>query len=648
MFKKKSKSKKILDVEFPILASYPHIAGIQAVYGNNPYILPLIMSELIELTYDREIERLDFSVGLEIEQYINNYPLVYSHGMSRSFVEKKWSNATSFLKDMINDEYYVIMLVDTYYINAYRDTYGKQHYYHDILVYGYDDEKEVFLVADCFVNGKYEFATCTYDELESGFIHSYRDDWINGIRLFKLKEEPYIGIGYNTEYMAKACERYLNGATSNVSTYIEGRRRFDLRDRFVDGLQVYDELVKYVENESDEWSTYDIRLFYVLYDHAKLFRYLTKQLMQRNQIVNAPNLYKSFLDIENRIKNLYMLVLKYNVTGNEKVKLDIVEKISNIKCLENAAVEDFTKSINVTKEDIEIERKRLLCTDKIEADSIFIEYDDEAHWKKKSINDKLVYSDVSGAYVKTIFRGTGVGISLIKKEGFGKAEVYIDDEKKCIVDYSSDEGPFLLEIADLVADYHTLKLINISENGKQINFESFDVIASEDEMAASCRLLECKKGAGGNLIKEYGNAGYDIVGYRQKLPEYMTDVHYTVHNAITVLLMHKNADRRGVRIKKETDENIAAYLLSDTEFWLEMTLAGKSREVGFYCADYDNLGRKMEITVEDADNGQILYSQIVENFNEGIFLQFVLKGHVNIRFKRLEGPDAVLNAVWFE
>ncbi len=111
MFKKKPKNKKILKVKPPLISVYPHIAGVFAIFENNPYTLPLLVSELSELTYDKEIDRLDFSLALEIEQYMNNYPLVYSHGISRRFVEMKWKDAASFIKDAIDEGYYIHMLL---------------------------------------------------------------------------------------------------------------------------------------------------------------------------------------------------------------------------------------------------------------------------------------------------------------------------------------------------------------------------------------------------------------------------------------------------------------------------------------------------------------------------------------------------------
>ncbi len=651
MFKKKPKSKKILEIEYPLLASYPHIAGILAMFKNNPYTLPLVLSELSELTYDKEIDRLDFSVALEIEHYMNNYPLVYSHGVSRSFVEMKWNNAISFFKDVINEEYYAIMLVDTYYISAYKDTYGKQHYFHDMMIYGYDEKEEEFYVADCFVNGKYEFTRASFAEIEASFIHTHRNDWINGIRLFKLREEPYVGIGYNADYITEACKRYLNGEKSLTSTYIEGKRRYDLDERFVDGIGIYDELINYIDDDiasTEEWRSYDIRIFYVLYDHMKMFRYMTKQLMQRNQIINAPSIYDNFLDVENRIKNLYMNVLKYNITGSEKAKKDIKEKLLDIKVREEEAIKGLIDNFEEDKEVIKQERKLIVRPDVIEADSIFVEYDEESHWKKKSLNDRTIHTDVPGAYMKTLFFGCGVKINVLKKKSYGQAMIYVDGIEKCTIDYSSDEEIVEEQILNLETGYHWIKIVNVSENGQMINVGRIEVIKQNEETTSECRLLECKRGTGGNLIKDYGNAGYDIVGAKRKLPDYLTETNYTIHNGVTVLLIHNEADWRGVKKSMDSDDRVAAYLLRDTEMWLEITIPGKAREVGFYSVDYDNLGRKMEISVEDADTGNELYSQVVENFSEGIFIQLLMKGHIIVRFKNVEGPDAVLNAVWFE
>lgn len=91
--------------------------------------------------------------------------------------------------------------------------------------------------------------------------------------------------------------------------------------------------------------------------------------------------------------------------------------------------------------------------------------------------------------------------------------------------------------------------------------------------------------------KKYGKAGYDIVGYSKKLPEYMIDTGYLVRNGAYVILVRKNAEDRGLRYGDKKEKNIAAYYFQKDEFVLEITMAGE-HETQLYCADYDNLGSR--------------------------------------------------------
>ncbi len=202
-------------------------------------------------------------------------------------------------------------------------------------------------------------------------------------------------------------------------------------------------------------------------------------------------------------------------------------------------------------------------------------------------------------------------------------------------------------IQGLKNGYHILKIENVSENGRTINFGGIDISRSQEDVVNNGRLTACEKGTGADYIKKCENTGYDIICARKKLPEYLTDMGYVIHNAINVLLISDNADERGVKKYAKSVERVAGYALCDTEFWVELTIPGAVKKISFYSVDYDYLGREMEVCVEDADTGRVLCTKEIKEFQEGVLLTFELRGHIFVRYRNVKGPDAVLNAVWF-
>ena len=84
--KKQTASKK-LPLADPIIHVYPHHANLNAILLTSNYELPMVFNNYIPLVYDKEIERMDFLTGYDIEAHIMNYPLCMNHAVSRELAE---------------------------------------------------------------------------------------------------------------------------------------------------------------------------------------------------------------------------------------------------------------------------------------------------------------------------------------------------------------------------------------------------------------------------------------------------------------------------------------------------------------------------------------------------------------------------------
>ncbi len=639
---------KILDFCMPEITLYPHVANICAMYCNNPYIMPAVMSELIGMVYDKEIDRIDFSISLEIQQFIKNYPLIYSHAISRHFVAHKWKQFSLFIKDMIDEEYYVNCLLDTYYISAYPETYGKEHYMHNGIIYGYDDKNREFLVGDSFENGKYSLRKITYIEMNNAFVDTYINDWLDGILLFKLKEDPFTGIGYNTDYIAEQCEVYLSGEMPISANYIENRRRKDLNDRFIYGINIYDELAKYMEDisfDSENVQNADIRLFYAIHDHLKVYEYLVKHLMQRNQIKCADELYRKFRQLRDRIKNLYMNIMKYNISGSKKIANSISSELGEIKGEEEKSIRLFIDCLKPDDIEIEIERQKIIEPDEIYGIGVIAQYSSENAWKRRKLSDDTIFCETKDGLIKAQFFGYALDIYVLKDEKFGQADVYIDDIKIQTIDYSNLESGNIIHISGFENGYHMFKIVNTSEDGKSINFTKAVVYKREKEENDS-DAVRCQIGKREDIIGKGKVDGQDIICEGKELPSYLNQSCYTYVKAANVLLMHRTASKRGVPRYDNNKEHIAAYALSDKEFIVDMVIPGGYKKVAFYSVDYDNLDRSMIINAM-SEEGRLYDSCEVKNYSMGVAIVYNVKGRVKFHFVNKGGPDVTLSAVYF-
>lgn len=518
------KIQKQLPFAEPLIDVYPHHALAFGILQNNIYDLPSLLTNYIQLVYDTRIDRMDFSFGLDILSYLKDIPLLFCHQIDRGFVHYNWKTFSRFLMNCINNGYYVHCLVDTYYIGAYEDCYMRNHLYHNITVYGYDEKNGVFYTADSFVHGRFVNREVTMTELDNSFFETRENDWLDGILLYRVKEDPYIGIGYDTRYMKDDIRNYIEGIPSGEISIKEKRRR--IQDEYVYGIQVYDRLISYLEYVRDEDEVIDIRLISVLMDHKKILIHIMNQLHSIALLENIDENRQNVTSLMERLEAISGKMLKYNILKDMELLNDIMDNLRTAMENDYNVMEFFYETIQTAP-------------------------------------------------------------MLLEYKGEGKGNICIFEEKK--------------------------------------------------------------KSLYGNWEKQYGSRGYHIIGLKKNLPEYIKEDNYIFRNAVYVLLRRQYGEEAALRAPDNKDERLIGYYLNGEEMSLEIKFEDDmEHRVTFYCVDYDRLERRQIVDVLDGATGECLHREEVECFHYGVYLQYRMKGHVVVRFRKIEGPDAVLSGVFFD
>lgn len=266
----------------PFLKLYPHHALAAGILQNNEHILPLLLTDYVQLVYDKDVQRMDFSVSLYIQSYIKHIPLTFQSLVPREIVEHGYKNPVEFIRTSLEHGYYVYCIVDTYYIGAYQKCYHMHHMLHDMAIYGYDKKTREYHVADCFVDGKYKREIISEKELKDGLEIAYDKDWLDGFVLLKYNENPYRGITYDIEWIKKEIDNYLNGEPSGWVTISEYRRRIPWL--YVYGIEVYDALEEYLEEKEKKREVLDLRLPAALLEHKKVMLKIAEQLHETGRL----------------------------------------------------------------------------------------------------------------------------------------------------------------------------------------------------------------------------------------------------------------------------------------------------------------------------------------------------------------------------
>ena len=93
---------------------------------------------------------------------------------------------------------------------------------------------------------------------------------------------------------------------------------------------------------------------------------------------------------------------------------------------------------------------------------------------------------------------------------------------------------------------------------------------------------------------------------------------------------------------------IAACWYSNTSFSVDVNLTdGQTHVVSIYADDWDSQGRVERVDVIDPSTGTVLDSRTISSFSGGTYLSWKLSGHVQLRFTKIGGPNAVVSGLFF-
>lgn len=223
----------------------------------------------------------------------------------------------------INEGYYASVTVDEIFL-PHRNAYGKYNFYHDLLIYGYDLEKNIF-------------HTAGYDNTEHFTCLEHDVDTVIETILFCLKErksKPHSHFfkakeqckEFSLDNVKETLKKYINSEPINKATY-----------NGTYGLEAYEQLIE--------------KHMYALKDNKSLRKATFSMLVEHKEMMLERVMYISnnfgkiddetieiFKKLVNIAKGIQMSSIKYSITHSEKIGMDISEKIKRLLELEGNAI----------------------------------------------------------------------------------------------------------------------------------------------------------------------------------------------------------------------------------------------------------------------------------------------------------------------
>lgn len=305
-------TKCILPVKSPKLSTY-HFETTACIVGcNNPAFENWIHNNCVNISCGELFLEGFGSLKLIIDN-TEYYKIPY-------FEKKRISAAYSrsefeeFIKDSINQGYYVAFNnVDDFYVEN-KTWYGRRHFLHDGLIVGYDKEKYYIAAYDSvWVHRVFETSQKAFFE---GVDAAPELEKYSNLTSLKVIDET---INLNIYEILKGLKMYLNSEKTEKSLNpINGLETFQYIDLYLDYL--YKDLIAFEKT--------DYRIMRTVWEHKKC-------MLERIQVIEKEcmlslEISSDYANLVKRSNDIRMIYSNYCITGRKNLLETIRRELSQI------------------------------------------------------------------------------------------------------------------------------------------------------------------------------------------------------------------------------------------------------------------------------------------------------------------------------
>ena len=148
----------------------------------------------------------------------------------------------------------------------------------------------------------------------------------------------------------------------------------------------------------------------------------------------------------------------------------------------------------------------------------------------------------------------------------------------------------------------------------------------------------------GDWQKKYGGNGKAVANWNSNLP---TEAEFKPASQ-SWTWSDATTDLRAINKYAPNNTRIASAWYDANEAVFDVSVASATpRQLALYFLDWDRSGRVQDLTITDS-TGALLLQQRIDNFADGQYLVLKAKGKFRIALRRIAGPNAVLNGLFFD
>lgn len=295
--------------------------------------LPWFYSNYIQLVWNN-----DFTFSLTFfPNWFSTNPWLDVQVLKKDTIKANNINIHDLIMNCINSKMYFYASFDEFYV-PHKHCYGKRHFQHDFMIYGYDSVQKEYLLLGYTDKQIFETTPISFAQLEEAFFLNAVGT--ENVHLISKKEN--FKYDFDLRLVYEMLGDYLNGRNSSERCRMYG----DTLENRVFGLDIYKYLRQYFKLLVRANIYCDIRPLHILYEHKKCMVLRLEYMYNNNYIDDDSHLYDDCKCIENETLAMRDLQLKYTITNDKSCLNKIVNKLFEIEQKEKKLLENLLDKIH--------------------------------------------------------------------------------------------------------------------------------------------------------------------------------------------------------------------------------------------------------------------------------------------------------------
>lgn len=296
----------------PVVKTYQNSAfPFSVLLAQDPDSIYFALNNFTQLYFRNYSKKTPFNFNYIWFKY---WKCIDVHNIIRNDYVKTWGMPiVDLVKCSIDNGDYIYAVVNEFYIR-HRKAYMRHNYDHDILIYGYDEEK--FNVLGYDENVHYSATEVSFNEFENAF---------NSVTTLQytifFTNANYYKCKFDVELNLRLINDYIESKNSSFMYPFITESRRDTKW----GQNAVISMLEYSKNAFNNGEKINIRFFDTYLEHKKLMKMRINLLSEHFKCNSLYEEYEHICDEATAIKNL---VIKMNITKNNS-DFDNLESLVN-------------------------------------------------------------------------------------------------------------------------------------------------------------------------------------------------------------------------------------------------------------------------------------------------------------------------------